>query len=130
MTTVYIQLGGQIKQLRQSLLLSQGELGKLCRLKQTAISRVESGTWSNAKVLERIAKALGCSLDIKLIPSTDTENLRIKIETSIRNPVRDIVTRRGQVMQKVGKEAFMQTLKKESIEQLSSPGGDNQHVND
>ncbi len=117
-------LGNQVKQIRQSLLLSQEQLGRLTGLKQTAISRLEKGKGFSIKTLERICHSLGCEILISIKLTPETESLRQRIAADVRNPVQEIVTRRGKVVQKIGKESFLHDLKMESFEKLSESNND------
>lgn len=54
---------------RKKLNLSQKEMTKRCGISQADLSRIENGNANpSLKTLERIADALDCYLDIRLIP--------------------------------------------------------------
>jgi DNA-binding XRE family transcriptional regulator len=56
-------ISGKVQQMRKSANMTQEELSKKSGLPQSHISRIESGKLSPSRVtLERIAKALGCSV--------------------------------------------------------------------
>lgn len=59
----------QIIRLRKDLKMTQVELGKLLKVKQPVIARLESGKYNpSLSYLKKIADALGSRLDIKFIP--------------------------------------------------------------
>ena len=58
----------QIIKLRKDLNLTQTELGKLLKVKQPVIARLESGEYNpSLSYLKKVADALGAKLDIKFI---------------------------------------------------------------
>jgi predicted transcriptional regulator len=59
----------QIIKLRRDLNLTQTELGKLLKVKQPVIARLESGEYNpSLSYLKKVADVLGAKLDIKFIP--------------------------------------------------------------
>jgi transcriptional regulator with XRE-family HTH domain len=59
----------QIIRLRKDLNLSQADLGKLLKVKQPVIARLESGKYNpSLNYLKKVAEALGVKLDIKFTP--------------------------------------------------------------
>jgi len=59
----------QIIELRKDLNLTQTELGKLLKVKQPVIARLESGQYNpSLSYLKKVADVLGAKLDIKFIP--------------------------------------------------------------
>lgn len=49
--------------------MTQKQLAKLCKTKQSAISRFESGSYNpSLKFLQKIADGLGCELVLKFVP--------------------------------------------------------------
>lgn len=58
---------------RIELGLTQAELAQRIGAKQPGISRLESGTQNTTLgMLQRVADALGCRLDVRLIPTDET----------------------------------------------------------
>lgn len=64
------QIAEEILKARTTARISQAELARRIGTKATAISRIESPSYGRASVtmLKKIAKALGCDLQIRLIP--------------------------------------------------------------
>lgn len=61
------ELGRQVRELRESHGLSQRELAERMHTTQSVIARLESGgTKPSLSTLERVAKALGATVDIRL----------------------------------------------------------------
>jgi DNA-binding XRE family transcriptional regulator len=59
----------QIIKLRKDLNLTQAELGKLLKVKQPVIARLESGDYNpSLSYLKKVADVLGAKLDIRFIP--------------------------------------------------------------
>jgi ribosome-binding protein aMBF1 (putative translation factor) len=60
------ELGRQVRELRQSHGLSQRELAERMHTTQSVIARLEAGgSKPSISTLERVAKALGASIDIR-----------------------------------------------------------------
>ena len=58
----------QIIKLRRDLNLTQAELGKLLKVKQPVIARLESGEYNpSLSYLKKVADVLGAKLEIKFI---------------------------------------------------------------
>ena len=66
------RLGNQIKSLRESKGLSQGDIEKRTGIKREYISKIETGDLENPtyKTLQKLAKGIGVSV-IELIPAGD-----------------------------------------------------------
>lgn len=59
----------QIIRLRKDLNLTQAELGRLLKVKQPVIARLESGGYNpSLSYLKKVADVLGAKLDIRFIP--------------------------------------------------------------
>jgi len=59
----------QIIKLRRDLNLTQAELGKLLKVRQPVIARLESGEYNpSLNYLKKVADVLGAKLDIRFIP--------------------------------------------------------------
>lgn len=66
---ILAQMGGLIKQMRESRGLSQHELSERTKLARETISRIEGGKMNlTIIVLGKIASALNCFLDVEMIP--------------------------------------------------------------
>jgi transcriptional regulator with XRE-family HTH domain len=64
-----MDIGSALRAARDSLPLSRGKLAKSLEVDSSTIYRIEMGTISpNVRMLERIADALGHTLEIKLLP--------------------------------------------------------------
>ncbi len=64
-----VQLARRIRALRQTQKLSQNDLAEVTGTTQSAIARLESGRFApRLDVLQRVARALGKRLDVRLIP--------------------------------------------------------------
>jgi len=66
-----LEIGLQVRSLREKAGLTQTELAKRLRISQQVISRIESGESDNptVSILERIAKATGHQLSLKFKPA-------------------------------------------------------------
>ena len=64
------QLAAEIIKARTKAKITQAELAKKIGTKSTAISRLESPNYGKASIsmLKRVAQALGCDLQIRLVP--------------------------------------------------------------
>jgi transcriptional regulator with XRE-family HTH domain len=66
-----LQLAADVTRIRQARQLSQAELAKLCGTTQSSIARLERGSRPpRLDTLARIAEALDCALDVRLVPRT------------------------------------------------------------
>jgi ribosome-binding protein aMBF1 (putative translation factor) len=65
-----LQIGGQIYELRTQAGLSQAELARMVGTTQSVISRLEDADYNghSLSTLRRVAKALHCKLDVRLVP--------------------------------------------------------------
>jgi ribosome-binding protein aMBF1 (putative translation factor) len=66
------QIAEQILKARAKARVSQAELARRIGTKSTAISRIESPNYGRTSItmLKQIAKALGCELQIRLVPKS------------------------------------------------------------
>jgi ribosome-binding protein aMBF1 (putative translation factor) len=66
------QIAEEILKARSKAKVSQAELARRIGTKSTAISRIESPNYGRASItmLKKIAKALGCELQIRLVPKS------------------------------------------------------------
>jgi DNA-binding XRE family transcriptional regulator len=64
-----VQIAGEILKARAKDRITQAELAKRIGTKSTAISRLESPNYGRASItmLKKIAEALGCELQIRLV---------------------------------------------------------------
>ena len=71
--TVEQDIAWQISLNRKARNLSQAELAKRCRTKQSAIARIEDPTYGkhSLAVLVKVAHAFECALRVKLIPYSE-----------------------------------------------------------
>lgn len=66
-TNLRTKIGGQIRQRREELGITQVQLSELTGLNRSNISKIEKGAYNiSMDILSRITDALGC--DVKLIP--------------------------------------------------------------
>ena len=67
-----IVVGQEIYAARTSAGLSQAQLAKLVKTTQSVISRLEDADYEahSLTMLQRIADALGCRLEVRLVPAT------------------------------------------------------------
>lgn len=65
-----LQIAGQIYELRTQAGLSQAQLAKMVGTTQSVISRLEDADYNghSLNMLRRIAKALGCRIEVYLVP--------------------------------------------------------------
>lgn len=76
--------GGEVRRLRERLMLTQAELAKRCGSTQPMISKVETGeSGLSAKTLRALAKALGVSMDALMAPvdSNGTGDIAVRTAT-------------------------------------------------
>ncbi len=67
-------LGGFLAAKRLELRLSQREVGRRAEIHHSAVSRVETGKLQpGLNLLDKLAKALGCSIPAELIPTPDRQ---------------------------------------------------------
>lgn len=60
------RIGELIREARKKRGLTQGQLSDLCGLKQTTISKIESGKFNaSVDLLGRILQPLGCELSVR-----------------------------------------------------------------
>ena len=61
-----VRIGHRLRQLRQDRNLTQAQLADLCEMKQTTISKIESGKFNaSIDLLSRVIRPLGGELDIR-----------------------------------------------------------------
>lgn len=69
---VIMSIASRVKSLRAELGLTQYQLAELVNVAQTAIQKIESGSTSNPRNIEEIAKALKCSPEFLRFGSVET----------------------------------------------------------
>lgn len=73
-----------IRQLRERAGLTQGELARRSGTSQPAIARLESGEGSpNLATLDRLAKAAGFGLELRLVPQSPADPLIARYQDGI-----------------------------------------------
>lgn len=75
-----VDIGKQIKFLRQKKEWSQGELAARSALTQVSISHIENGKGGTLKALEKILRALEVELSFQEIPAIDTRKSKFFIK--------------------------------------------------
>jgi ribosome-binding protein aMBF1 (putative translation factor) len=86
------EVAGQIRQLREKRGLTQVQFAKVCRMKQSAVSRIEQAEYSGwtYKTLARVAEKLHARLRISFEPMEETleeERSRTKHQDTKFGPV-------------------------------------------
>ena len=60
-----LRIGNRIRELREAQGLTSTQLGEMCGLTQSTISKVENGRWSaSIDILSKICDALGARVEI------------------------------------------------------------------
>lgn len=60
-----LRIGSRLRELREAQGLTMTQLGEMCGLTQSTISKVENGKWSvSLDILSKICEALGARVEI------------------------------------------------------------------
>lgn len=60
-----LRIGSRLRELREAQGLTSTQLGEMCGLTQSTISKVENGKWSvSLDILSKICEALGARVEI------------------------------------------------------------------
>lgn len=60
-----LRIGSRIRELREAQGLTSTQLGEMCGLTQSTISKVENGKWSvSIDILSKVCEALGARVEI------------------------------------------------------------------
>lgn len=60
-----LRIGSRLRELREAQGLTSTQLGEMCGLTQSTISKVENGKWSvSIDILSKVCEALGARVEI------------------------------------------------------------------